>query len=174
MRRFEHDGFRPGEGRPFREGFGHGGPCRGPGEGRHPHEGHCHRHEFPAPEDLEGMLMACAWKLRRGRRNHFGSTQDRILTILKENGGTMGQKALQELLHVRPGSISEILGKMEEKGLIERSKDEDDRRASLISLKDEDFKAEEKDRFMMLEEEEKETLKAILKKILDHETENEE
>ena len=87
----------------------------------------------------------------------------------------MGQKALQELLHVQPGSISEVLSKMEEKQLIERSKDEDDRRASLISLKNKDFRAEnESSFFSVLSEEEKENLKTILKKILDQRKEAEE
>ncbi len=119
------------------------------------------------PDTLEGAFRMCARAMRHERHQRFGSTQDDIIRILNENGGTMGQKALQELLHVRPGSISEILSKMEEKGLIERNRSEDDRRASLIALKTEALPAkDDNDFFSVLSEEEKEQLKALLKKVL--------
>ena len=177
MRRFEDE--RIGFGHRecgMREEFGHGRPCHRHEGRRPPFEGHPFAgREFREPNDLESMFMVCARMLRHDKRNCFGSTQDRILMILQENGGTMGQKALQELLHVQPGSISEVLSKMEEKQLIERSKDEDDRRASLISLKNKDFRAEnESSFFSVLSEEEKENLKTILKKILDQRKEAEE
>ena len=80
----------------------------------------------------------------------------------------MSQRTLQRLLDIKPGSISEILSKMEEKGLIERSKDDEDKRASLITLISEEEAMEERPSFFeMLSEEEKESLKAILNKILD-------
>ena len=147
----------PREGHFFEEGF--------------PKEGRCGRHGRPFPphdpESLEGMFMMCARKLRHSGHRKFGSTQDRIIRILDENGGTMGQKALQELLHVQPGSVSEILAKMEEKGLIERTRSEDDRRASLIRLTtDAKLSETEGGLFGKLSEEEKETLKSILEKIL--------
>ncbi len=101
-------------------------------------------------------------------KRRFGSTQDRIVRILDENGGIIGQKALQELLHVRPGSISEILAKMEEKGIITRSKDSEDRRASLITLAvDAKEAAGQSASFAVLTEEEQETLRTLLKKLLD-------
>ena len=46
----------------------------------------------------------------------------------------MTQKELQDILRIQPGSVSEILTKMEEKGLIRRQKDEGDRRRSVIEL----------------------------------------
>ena len=151
--------------RSFERGRGH---C-------HP-EGRCHRHEgMRRPpmdferdrEDLEGMYMACARMLRHEKRGHFGSAQDHILMLLKENGGTMSQKAIQQLMGVRPGSISEVLSKMEEKGLIERSRDEEDRRASLICLKEENVKIEKKDFFAVLTDEEKQIMKDLLNKVID-------
>ena len=127
---------------------------------------------FRDPESLEGMFMANARGLRHSARRQFGSTQDRIIRILDENGGTMGQKALQELLRVQPGSISEILTKMEEKGLITRTKDSDDRRASLITLAaDAETPAAQESFFSVLSEEEKETLTEILAKLLEQEHE---
>ncbi len=138
--------------------------------GRHRHPGRRGHHPGMSvdPESIEGMFFACAGMIRRQHHERFGSTQDRIIRILDENGGTMGQKALQELLRIRPGSISEILAKMEEKELITRTKDEDDRRASLITLKTEALP--EKDTasvFGVLSEEEQETFKNLLKKVLD-------
>ena len=100
------------------------------------------------------------------KRRMFGSSQDRILALLQENGGTLGQKSLQQLLGVQPGSISEILSKMEEKGLISRSRDEDDKRASLITLT-KDVSVEKEDFFAVLNDEEKESLKAILTKVFE-------
>ncbi len=145
----------------------------------------CHRHiggpcrrdleSVLDPNDLDGLFMACARRMRHERHRRFGSTQDRIVRILNENGGTMGQKALQLLLGVQPGSISEILSKMEEKGLIIRDKDDDDRRASLIRLNTE-VKDEEKavSLFDVLSDEEKESLKAILNKVLTENRKEEE
>ena len=139
----------------------------------HPLRRHCHRHGMHHPfmrdrNDLEGMYMAVARMMGHEVRRRFGMSQDRIIAILKENGGTMSQRTLQRLLDIKPGSISEILSKMEEKGLIERSKDDEDKRASLITLISEEETMEERPSFFeMLSEEEKESLKAILNKILD-------
>ncbi len=170
MRR-HHENFRPDERLDFRGKGPYGGHFF---EGEFPREGRCgHRGKhFPHhdPESLEGMFMICARKLRHAGHRRFGSTQDRIIRILDENGGTMGQKALQELLHVQPGSISEILAKMEEKGLIERTRSEDDRRASLIRLSTDAVLSDENSGlFAKLDEAEKETLRAILEKLLGEE-----
>ena len=147
------------------EGMRRHGPMHDP-EGMHRH-GPMHD-----PDSLEGMFMRTARHLRHSGRKQFGSTQDHIIRILGENGGTMGQKALQELLLVRPGSISEILTKMEEKGLITRTKDSDDRRASLITLTaDAETPEEPESFFSVLTEEEKETLTEILAKLLEQEHE---
>ena len=119
------------------------------------------------PDSLEGMVIGTARMIRHSGRERFGSTQDRIIRILNENGGTMGQKSLQELLRVRPGSISEILAKMEEKGLISRSRDEGDRRAALITLNAEVHPETERQNFFaVLTTEEQEALKELLKKVL--------
>ena len=172
---------RRGEGFPERSQFGrrpqpemprrHEFPERPPFEHRiQPEMPHEHRSHPPLPfdpESLEGLIMTCAREIRRPGRQHFGSTQDKIVRILYENGGTMGQKALQELLHVQPGSISEILSKMEEKGLVTRAKTDTDKRAALISLVNADNPQNpESVSFDALSEEEQETLKSLLKKLL--------
>ncbi len=160
-------GRRPQPQMPRRHDF----PERPPFEHRmQPEMPHGHGFHRPLPfdpESLEGLLMRIAREIRRPKRQHFGSTQDQIVRILYENGGTMGQKALQELLHVQPGSISEILSKMEEKGLVTRSKADTDKRASLISLTDaENPQNPDSVSFDALSGEEQETLKSLLKKLL--------
>ncbi len=80
----------------------------------HPLRRHCHRHGMHHPfmrdrNDLEGMYMAVARMMGHEVRRRFGMSQDRIIAILKENGGTMSQRTLQRLLDIKPGSISEIL-----------------------------------------------------------------
>ena len=144
-----------------------GMPRRGRGPHGRPMMGHGPRPIPFDPESLEGMVIGTARMIRHSGRERFGSTQDRIIRILDENGGTMGQKALQELLRVRPGSISEILAKMEEKGLIERSRDEDDKRAALITLSaDVRPETEQLNFFAALTEAEQAALKELLKKVL--------
>ncbi|MBQ1506356.1 MAG: MarR family transcriptional regulator [Erysipelotrichales bacterium] len=171
MREFEEHWNReeerehPFEGRRHRHG-----PrgCRMHGE-RRPHEpmniGEC--------EDL-GMLLRITGHIMRHKAHHrFGMTQDRILRDLAEHPDRT-QKDLMENLRVRPGSVSEILKKMEEKGLIERSREEEDHRMALITLTDEGRKAlegmskeePEEDLFVALSDEEKETMKNLLKKVL--------
>lgn len=87
----------------------------------------------------------------------------------------MTQKELQEILHVQPGSISEILAKLEDKGLILREKDDSDKRKSIIKLTEAGRNAkdmvsvEDNDGglFDALSDEEQGTLKELLKKLLD-------
>jgi len=134
----------------------------------------CHRPEgeegFPGfdENDIEDLFMACARRVRHEKHRRFGSTQDRIIRILDENGGTLSQKSLQRLLDVKPGSISEILSKMEDKGLVSRDRSNEDHRASLITLSEEAFDLEKPASFFdVLTEEEKQSLKTILKKAMD-------
>ena len=87
----------------------------------------------------------------------------------------MSQKELQDVLQIQPGSLSEILLKLEHKGFITREKDADDRRKSVISLtetrrevlKDQTPRIEEGKMFDVLDEEEQKELKRLLKKLLD-------
>jgi DNA-binding MarR family transcriptional regulator len=59
--------------------------------------------------------------------------QKRVLMVLLENGG-MTQRALTEYLRIQPGSVSEVLGKLEVQGLIVRDQSELDRRTTDIRL----------------------------------------
>ena len=57
-----------------------------------------------------------------------------ILCILHRSGGTMAQQELGLFFELKPGSLSEILSKMEGAGLIERTRDEHDRRQLNVHL----------------------------------------
>lgn len=62
------------------------------------------------------------------------SGQVPILCMLDRNGGTLTQLELGMRFELKPGSLSEILSKMEAAGLIERTRDEKDRRQLLVHL----------------------------------------
>ena len=184
-----HDGFRHGEfdehedheGRRHGE-FGENDECErgrrheGRGFEGDPHRRH-HRPMPPMPEDdsLMSLLFHAAHAVRPRMEDGPGMGQARVLKVLKEEG-SVAQSVLQDKLAVRPGSLSELLGKLEAKGLIKRTPDPEDRRKNTLSLTEEGEKAVEdreerlEDRnkaFDMLSEEEQETLKGLLKKILE-------
>ena len=113
----------------------------------------------------------------KGNDKGYGLSQNRILMILAEEK-QMTQKALQVILHIQPGSISETLSKLEEKGLIVRNKDEEDKRKSLIVLTDQGIQSAQElhnnedgddktDLFSALDDDEKAALKDTLKKLLE-------
>ena len=149
-----------GESVPEEHHRGHGGHG---GHGHHPHP------EIGADASLETLLMACGHRLHhRGPRG-----QEHILSMLAEAGGQMDQQELQEKLRIRPGSISELLSKLEEKGLVRRQRDENDRRKARILLTEdgrtkEAGKKPEPDLFASLTAEEQQTLKEILLKLLEN------
>lgn len=60
-------------------------------------------------------------------------SQKRILIILYESGG-MTQRELTERLGVQPGSASEVIGKLENAGLIQRTPSPTDRRTTDVQL----------------------------------------
>ena len=127
------------------------------------------------PPDMKGtagLLHGCARIL--GHRLGILRGKMGVLEILAE-APTLSQRELQERLRVQPGSLSEMLAKMEEQGLIQRTKDEADRRAMQVSLTEAGRAALEQrepvsdaDLFAVLTQEERDTLDALLKKLLDH------
>ena len=92
-------------------------------------EGACIVRE-PLPDTQEGrlarLMRRCGHHLYHNGPERAG--QLRILVILSVVG-PMSQRVLQEALEVKPGSLSEILGKMESAGLVERTQNPQDRRA---------------------------------------------
>lgn len=102
------------------------------------------------------------------------ASQSRILIILYEQKN-MTQKDLTEFLGIKPGSVSEILSKLEKVNLITRVHSENDHRTMEISLTDEGEKlaqeAVERRRerheqmFACLTEDEQKTLLLLLEKL---------
>ena len=125
---------------------------------------------FPPREDLEGMLMHAGHLLHKG--HHFGRSQDEVLDFLNKQEN-VSQKDLGGYLRIKPGTLSELLNKLEEKELISREKDEEDRRFSNIVLTEKgreflEIKEEKKpkDKFKVLNKEEKENIKNLLSKLI--------
>ncbi len=80
------------------------------------------------------------------------SGQIPILCMLDRCGGTLSQQELGMRFELKPGSLSEILSKMETAGLIERTRDTKDRRQLFVHLTDEGMRLahlehEKRDRF---------------------------
>lgn len=135
---------------------GHGGDCegrhgRGDGDfdGHHGHHGrsddHCegHGHHGPTAADLTRrmesgnlteMMEMCGHMLHHRPEVASARGQGRILMILAELG-QISQRQLQEMLRIQPGSMSEILSKLERKGLLTRERGED-RRGNLLRITD--------------------------------------
>lgn len=80
-------------------------------------------------------LIHCLWDVNHKMRAlHEGkASQSRILIILNEKG-SMTQRAMTEHLQIKPGSASEILSKLEKRGLIARRENEEDRRTADLIL----------------------------------------
>lgn len=86
----------------------------------------------PAREaELSRLLMICGHRLYHNSAQ--GRTQTTVLHALHE-GGPTSQKDLQERLGIQPGSMSELITKLETKGLLVRERDAADRRKVLLTL----------------------------------------
>lgn len=108
------------------------------------------------------------------RSGRSGYSQQRILNILDEKG-PLAQKTLQEMLGIQAGSLSELCGKLEEKKMIERTRDENDRRNVIVRITEEGRKMKREIRkhkdekiFSALSTEEREQLRRILGKLNGH------
>ena len=110
-------------------------------------------------------------------RNSEGKgSQSRILIILLENK-EVSQRALTKHLGIQPGSVSEVLKKLEDNGLINRLASEDDRRTSILTLTAEGEEAAKKalshkdqlynEMLEVLDEKDKQELLALLEKLND-------
>ena len=158
-RRFEgqEDGSAPGEDRHCPHGTGHGPHGKG--------QGLCHR--MPDDGSLPSLLQRCVFLLHHGGS---ASGQGRVLRLLSR-AESMPQQELLMHLHIQPGSLSELIGKLEAKGLILRERDEQDRRKATIRITEAGRAAAQEsqageDPFAVLTPEEQETLRALLTKLL--------
>lgn len=147
-------------------------------DGRDGHKNY-HRHsrhenyDFENCEDLDLLFRSCAHMLHHKERR--SGSREQILTYLMENGSAF-QKDIQEELRVQPGSVSELLSKLEKNDLIVRKKSRLDKRAVIISLTQKGaaetkvrLQKEENSPFDVLTDEEQETLRTILRKLLSSE-----
>lgn len=118
-------------------------------------------------------------KLQKQSRDHdmrpnVRKGQSRCLYIIKMTG-EINQRRLAEILNIRPTSLSETIKRLEEKGMIRRTSDENDKRTYMISLTekgDEEFEqirksytSEHKEWLDVLTREELDTFYKILDKI---------
>ena len=127
---------------------------------------------FPASDKdstLASLLGHCSRFLNHridGRRGQMA-----LLAQIGENPG-IAQKALAQQLEIQPASISELLAKLERKGLILREKDETDRRITRVSLTEAgkaivgSSDAADVDPFQALTAEEQAQLQELLAKLL--------
>lgn len=127
-------------------------------------------HHHKPDGGLGGLLDRCghifAHRIGGGKRG-----QDSILSLIAQRPG-LTQKELGEHLGIQPASVSELLMKLERKGLIIREKDEQDRRSIRVRLtaNGEALAAtpanENEDPFQALSAEEQVQLQALLEKLL--------
>lgn len=126
--------------------------------------------------DMNNKIIRNFWDISQ-TMHHISEgkgSQKRILMILKENR-SMTQRELTEYLGIRPGSASEVIGKLETAGLIFRTPSQTDRRTADICLTSageaaaeeayEMRKQRHEKMFCCLSEEEKRTLLCLLEKI---------
>ena len=64
----------------------------------------------------------------------------RLMAVLCDSG-EMSQTALADMLDIRPQSLSELISKTENEGLVTRRRDKSDKRRTLVSLTDEGKKS---------------------------------
>ena len=88
------------------------------------------QHELTAEELLMRKLRRCGHLLYH--RFSLNFSQNRILLLCQ--AGPVTQKALACEMQLQPGSLSELLSKMEQAGLIERRRSEGDKRNCEIRI----------------------------------------
>ena len=123
-------------------------------------------------EEIVKKMIICSRYLRHYR--HKNLAQDKVIELLGYHESKMSQKEIQNKLGIRAGSVSELISKLENRGLVVREKSEEDKRAFNIVLTEEgekEFQAikgssdEYKDLFSCLSREECMTLNDILGKL---------
>lgn len=143
-------------------------------EGRFAQENQCSKQNSDFQQvcqfnDLTSQLIKCGQILMHKTGKKRG--QENILEILFQYE-SMSQKQLQEVLGIEAGSLSEILSKLEQRQFIERYKDINDKRKSIIHLtslgkeKIKHKKSNDEDMFDMLTSIEQQQLNDMLNKVL--------
>lgn len=132
----------------------------------------------PDKPDINRQIVRCLRRLGRTitALSEGRSSRKRVLRLIKESGG-ITQQALTERLGVQPGTMSEVIGKLESAGLVRRTPNSFDRRTHDISLTpdgeaQEEIYRQEYDKrrdemFAALSSEEKTELLRLLDKLAD-------
>lgn len=131
-------------------------------------------------EIIENLRQIQINIIRRSFQNDAGSNplrgQGRVLGILLENSG-ISRSELGEKIHMSRAAMAELLGKMEKKGLIERTRSQDDKRRIDIKLTPKGRKAAKSTELAAallpgmldcLEQEELEQFNSYLERIIEH------
>ena len=130
-------------------------------------------------EDLTRLFHRASKMMTRMHHHHDNvhHGQAHVYSILRKNGST-NQKDLLKLLDVRSSSLSEILKKLETRGLIVRERNEEDKRSFIVSAVPEGeqrshghFKSHHQDvdkLFNIFEDVEKTQFKVLLGKLIRH------
>lgn len=128
--------------------------------------------DFSDTDDLSQLIHSCSHYLKQTEMNDLGGTQQKILGILKEEG-SLTQRELMEILHVKAGSLSEIIKKLELKGLVEKVPNPYDRRSMIISLTESGLEQQTNceggdcgSNFSSLDDKQKDELRNLLKGLL--------
>lgn len=87
--------------------------------------------EFPSPGQTQSMRYLRHWPGGRISLIHLN-----VVSVL-EADGPQPMRALSEALDVSQASATGIVDRMEQRGLVERQRDEDDRRIVRVALTDE-------------------------------------
>lgn len=94
-------------------------------------EENTHAKLYTSLHRLGRQLHRCSHHL--GHLDGYYREQSRLLLLIAENDGVI-QRDLAEEMDVRPSSMTEMLGKMEQLGLVYRKQDEGDQRVMHIFL----------------------------------------
>ena len=126
------------------------------------------------------LIVAGIVALLYTRTDLFKSDEDLFYKYLLSTefvNKEVSQRALTKHLGIQPGSVSEVLKKLEDNGLITRLASEDDRRTSILSLTAEGEEAAKKalshkdqlynEMLEVLDEKDKQELLALLEKLND-------
>lgn len=120
-------------------------------------------------DSLSSLLRRCGHVLHYRGKAH---RQNRVLKILNQQQ-RMSQKDLQDALGIQSGSISELISKLEYKGLLHREKDGLDKRKVVLVITKAGVEAanalpeteEPENLYDALTGEEQETLRQLLKRL---------
>ena len=143
--------------------------------------------------EKEYEIMKCVVRImsnsRRKHRHTHGEGAHRcrgfghVLDLLSEHDG-LSQRQIADMLDIRPQSISEAIATLEERALIRKEINEQDRRGLLIYITEEGLKTRTelhnervrnaKRIFASISEEEKQTLLELLEKVTSALQENKE